>query len=97
MLFISVEQVFDLLLKTDNVWGHVFWMGQNPSLNYDDINPVSVYFLHPTEERRRSQLFDLPMAYPQLLLGTVIVSCSACTIKCVTSSPLGSTVFVLIV
>lgn len=71
-------------------------MGQNPPLSCDDINPIFVYFLHPTEEGRRSQLFDLSMAYPQLLLGTIIVSCSAFTTKCVTSSPLGSTVFVLI-
>lgn len=72
-------------------------MGQNPLLSYNDINPVFVYFLHPTEERRKSQLFSLSMAYPQLLLGTIIISCSAFTIKCVMSSPLGSTVFVLIV
>lgn len=78
-------------------------MGLNVSFIYDDINPILVYFHPHSEERGRSQLYQLSMAYPQLLLEHVIVLCSSCmlcktfTIKRVTSySPPVTTTFTIV-
>lgn len=77
-------------------------MGLNLSFVYDDINPVLVYFHPNSEERKRSQLYQLSMVYPQLLLEHTVILCSSCmlcktfTIKCVTSSsPPVTTIFVM--